>query len=474
MEISAPFPPCIPTLIFQIQRGTYSSPTPSKVKSDVFQVICNVLKLNIERVRKTPASNFSGEKQETETKSVVKGFYSDLHTTPDISGFYGRNKELEELETQIDNNQRLIVIWGSPGIGKTFLAVKLIHNFKSQMKFEGYIRKSLQHGTKLKELITDILEPLLNSEEKKKLYHSSDEGISQLIKLLKERNFLIILENWEAIMKKGELAGFYQEGYEKYKYLLQQLAQVNHNSCILITTSEEPKEIASLDSQLIYSFKLKGFSREDSKNLFNGNYSRLSSIKIDEIIDIYKGNPSAILMISNSIKSIFNYQIKDKPIEPLKGIISLEDWVKNQYESLSNIEKQILILLMLENGNTKQNNLLSQDITNIVTSDYSNIMNGINSLRRRSLIEVIYGDEILLELNSYILDYVLKQVIKSMLEIVSRDTVRILDTEFITKIPPTYLDIRKKLIQIIENKLTLSEKFTKITALTLSLKAGKK
>lgn len=92
------------------------------------------------------------------------------------------------------------------------------------------------------------------------------------------------------------------------------------------------------------------------------------------------------------------------------------------------------------------------------------------------MIEVIYSDEILLELNSYILDYVLKQVIKSMLEIVSRDTVRILDTKFITKIPPryTYLDIRKKLIQIIENKLTLSEKFTKITALTLSLKAGKK
>lgn len=101
-------------------------------------------------------------------------------------------------------------------------------------------------------------------------------------------------------------------------------------------------------------------------------------------------------------------------------------------------------------------------------------------MRRRSLIEVIYDNEILLKLHYYILDYVLKQLIESMLEIVSCDTVGILDTEFLmisitkdSKIPPTYSDIRNKLTQIIESQLTLSEKFKKITALTLSLKAGK-
>ncbi|CAD5933432.1 putative WD repeat-containing protein alr2800 [Planktothrix agardhii] len=47
------------------------------------------------------------------------------------------------------------------------------------------------------------------------------------------------------------LTGNYRNGYEEYGQLLQQLGEINHQSCILITSREIPQEIAVLAGNLL-------------------------------------------------------------------------------------------------------------------------------------------------------------------------------------------------------------------------------
>src|SRR2546422_449366 len=80
----------------------------------------------------------------------------------------------------------------------------------------------------------------------------------------------LILDNVEAILQGGEHVGHYLEGYEEYGHLFRQVAEVPHQSCLLLTSREKPPELARLEGKLhsVRSLELGGLDYVNSKKIF--------------------------------------------------------------------------------------------------------------------------------------------------------------------------------------------------------------
>jgi len=77
------------------------------------------------------------------SKSTEKQ-HLDIDTAPEVSAFYGLNDELNTLKNWlIRDHSRLITLFGTIGIGKTTLAVKLIEEVATE--FEYIIYRSLRY-----------------------------------------------------------------------------------------------------------------------------------------------------------------------------------------------------------------------------------------------------------------------------------------------------------------------------------------
>ncbi|MDZ7955391.1 NB-ARC domain-containing protein [Nostoc sp. DedQUE09] len=430
------------------------------IRLENLEVICDLLKLDVEKVKKILVS-------------------SSLESIPDIPVFYGRDKELAELKSQITNNQRVVIISGIPGVGKTSISVKIVNHFmEEQGKFKHFFWRDVKNSRDLKDLIYSILEPFVTEKELNEVHSSNDGGIFQLTKFLMKEPCLIILNSWNDLFKERELAGCYKEGFEDYGELLKRIAKINHNSCIVITTSEEPRELTELqNNSQIYSMKLEGLDLNNYQNLFN-SIPNNSEIITGEVIDFCKGNPLAMRIFVNKCQSLLG-DGKKININQLKTFF-YDDWVELQYKRLSDIEQNIVDFFTLKNGVSKRACLFQEDNFNLLKTTYTDgdLDRGIYSLIKRDLIHIIEGDEIYYELNYYILNYVV--VVLWTEEIKKIGTVpntRIFDLQIPiedvsilgdNQSPKTIDGIRREIENIIkDDKLTVSKKWDKIKQLQI-------
>lgn len=450
------------------------------IKVDFFKGICKILELNEDEIREISVPSSSEEGKGTEfvssnSKNVVQtDIRTFLDSMPVITNFYGRDQELAELKSQIDNNQS-VVISGIPGVGKTWVAAKIVDHFiKAPGKFKCLIWRSLKYPPYLKDLICSILEPFVPEQELNEARSSNDGGISQLTKFLNQNHCLIILDNWNDLFKEDELAGCYKEGFKNYGELLKQIATINHSSCIVITTSEEPRELTELQSGLpIYSTILEGLDLKNFQNLFNHICNNSETItNEDEVSDLFKvckGNPFALTIYAKKRQSLGDGSNPSKVI--------LNDWVKSQYYRLSKIERVIVDCLTLINGVSERECLLNeyQDALNVLKQTFGspNFTDGLHSLIKRDLIHSREGNKNYFELNYYLCDFVVEswtQAITGIATISIGTFDSNTQTEDFSKLADnqshkTHDGTRRQIEQIIKDKLTLKEKWEKILEL---------
>ena len=335
----------------------------------------------------------------------------DWDEAPDVSIFYGRKNELELLKQWIlTENCRLVAIVGMAGIGKTALSVRCVRQIEE--KFECIIWRSLRHAPSGEELARDLLTSLsINSENN--LSPSLENPISQLIDRLQTHRCLIVLDNVETIMRSGELAGSYREQYRDYRELLQRLANTPHQSCLILTSREQLKEIAlSAGKQLpIRSLKLAGLQQDAREILAEKNIK--DSEEWQNLIELYRGNPLALKMVANTIKELFGGRVTAFLKHQTIIFGDLEDLLDEQFERLSYSEGEILYCLGLRFTALS----LSQLLANIrFTLTPAEILEALESLLRRSLIERTSVDgEIVFDLKQpvvaqYVIDRAIDQI----------------------------------------------------------------
>ena len=334
----------------------------------------------------------------------------DWGEAPDVSIFYGRKQELDLLKHwTLSDRCRVIAIVGIGGIGKTALSVSYAKQVEEE--FEYLIWRSLRHAQSKEQLALEILESFVAQETQLAL--TIEDPVSQLIEYLQKHRCLLLLENAETIMRSGELAGCYQEQYQNYREFIQALATIPHQSCLILTSRDQLKEIALLEGETlpVRSLKLTGLQQDSRKILAAKNL--LDRDKWDDLIQLYRGNPLALKMVSNTIAELFGGRVATFLKHQTIIFGDLEDLLDEQFERLSDSEAEILYWLGIRSSALSLSQLLSNSRFPLTPAQ---IMETLESLLRRSLIEktMVDGEVFFALKQPVIAQYVVSQGIEKI------------------------------------------------------------
>lgn len=162
---------------------------------------------------------------------------------PDVAGFLGRGSERALLRQWIvEERSRVLAVLGMGGIGKSLLATRLAHDLAPS--FERIFWRSLRDAPTPGEWLAEAIRFLAPHDPGPSQAESAQ--VRRLLELLREARCLLVLDNFEMVLQPGGHAGEYRPGYERYGTLLRQVAEAPHQSCLVVTSREEPAELGPL------------------------------------------------------------------------------------------------------------------------------------------------------------------------------------------------------------------------------------
>ena len=306
----------------------------------------------------------------------------DLADAPHISSLCDRTSELATLEKWIVQEKcTLATISGLSGIGKTALSLHLIPQI--QHNFEYVIWRSLSHSPPLETILKNLLEFLLNQPEIE-LPTNIPERLSLLMEYLRKNRCLIIIDDAQTILSSGQLAGNYRPECRNYSILFRQIGETTHNSCLIINTWEPPREITALKGERspVRSLQLKGIGAAAAE-IFRQK-SLLNPETWENLINAYRGNPLWLKIVATTIQEIFRGRVAEfLKYDMLFLGEELAATLHPQINRLSELEKNLISRLSREANSVSIEQLL-QD-ADLSPSD---LFNGLQSLGRRSLVEI--------------------------------------------------------------------------------------
>jgi WD40 repeat protein len=373
--------------------------------------------------------------------------YRDWGEAPDVAVFFGRTDEFTILTQWILYDRcRLVAILGMRGVGKSGLSLKLgmggIGKTDLSLKlaqgiqdeFDYVIWRSLLSAPKLMDLLADLIKFLSNQQEFD-LPNTVEDRLSRLLYYLRSSRCLVLLDNAETLLRDGEMAGHYREGYEEYGLLLQKFGEVPHQSCLLITSREKPQEIALMEGKRkpVRSLLLSGLGKLDGKKIFTevGEIYDLefnaSDHEWNDLIQFYDGNPLVLNITARHIAEVFYGNVSEfwrvgKPV--FGNLCSLLDW---HFERLSKSEKEIIYWLAINREQTSYSEL-QEDIAPSTSKE--KIQDNLQSIQLRLPLErTITG----FTLQPVLIEYTLQRLIDHICEEIITGKVELLNTHALLK-----------------------------------------
>jgi len=335
----------------------------------------------------------------------------------DVSTFYGRDRELDQLEQWIvEERCRLITLIGMGGMGKTTLSVKLAKQVQDEFTF--VIWRSLRNAPPILDLLADLLQ-VLSHQQRTHLPETIDGRVSCLIEYLRRDRCLLILDNAESVLRSDERAGAYRAGYEGYGQLLRCVCETQHQSCLVLTSREKPRGLGVKEGvgSPLRSLRLSGLEQAQGQEILQEKVVSVSVADSQILVGHYAGNPLALKIAATTIQELFDGDVAEFLAQGTAVFGDISDLLDQQFSRLPPLEQQIMYWLAIEREWISIPEL-QQDIVPSILS--RSLLEALESLQLRSLIE---KKAVTFTQQPVVMEYVTDRLIEKItIEITSGDT----------------------------------------------------
>jgi WD40 repeat protein len=347
-----------------------------------------VTKHSVHKVLSRAANQRNQQLEQESSCGLASTSQQDWGEAIDVSIFYGRNQELALLEQWLLHDRcRLIAILGMGGMGKTALSVKLAEQVQNE--FEFLLWRSLGNAPPFEELATELVQFLSNQQELQ-LPETVEGKTARLLHYLRSSRCLLILDNFESVLQGGSQTGQYLKDYEGYRHLLKSVGEVRHQSCIVLTSREKPKEIGILEgvTSPVRSLQLQGLTPIEGQPIFTDK-GCFSSDRQDwlEIFEHYAGNPLALKMVASGVQELFDGDVTEL-LPYLRqgklGFADINELLERQFNRLSEAEQQVMNWLAVNREPVSLPELEADVVSGAITKQ---LLGALRTLGQRSLIE---------------------------------------------------------------------------------------
>ncbi len=321
-------------------------------------------------------------------ESIIESVYQTFDyaaRVPELISFYGRENEISKVIQYINEESKLICVLGMPGIGKTTLVTRIVQEIGNNFNY--ILWHSLINALPLDELLKESIDILSKHTEVITFEESITNLIERFIHYLRKEKCLIVLDNYESLFRVGEKVGEYLDGFEKYSEFLNQLGGINHQSCVLITSREKPKEFDLLetDNSPVKSIIIQKLPISDGIQILKDKHLSGKDEELAEVVNKYSGNPLALKLISETIYEVFLGDISEFLRNTSSVLIELYDLLDDQFARLTQYEQEIAYWLAIERESVSISELRKN--TSYLMAE-KHLIYAIKSLQRRSLVEI--------------------------------------------------------------------------------------
>jgi len=376
-----------------------------------------------------PIASLTSKPSNTKNENPVAGTSPkvDWGEAPHSSQFYGRDKELAQLKQWIiDDRCRMVAVLGVGGIGKTSLVATLVDQI--QEEFDHVFWRSLQNAPPLKSILQECIK-FISEQQQINILEDVDVKISILIEYLRKYRILLVLDNSESVLQAGDRVGQYREGYEGYGKLLQRVGETRHQSCLLLTSREKPKEIALLEGSISYvhSLQVSGLEQAAGHQILKDKGLIESDEAYDALIDFYSGNPLALKLVSATVHELFEGDVAEF-LKEQEMSLDVQNLLDQQLRRLTSLERDLIYWLAIEREEVSLKDLQEDVVASVAKRD---ILNALASLRQRSLIETNSTGSF--SLQPVILEHVTLVIVEQMYQEMNAGTIGTFISHALTK-----------------------------------------
>ncbi|HEY9667225.1 MAG TPA: hypothetical protein V6C91_10495, partial [Coleofasciculaceae cyanobacterium] len=268
-----------------------------------------------------------------------------------------------------------------------------------------------QQAPDLSTLLTEILPILSGSIE-------TEASIHALMKQLRSKRCLLVLDNVESILQDGNRSGQYLPGYEPYRQLFDRICDEPHQSCLIITGRDKPGGLAVREGKNlpVRSLHLQGLSGADGEQILIAKGLEATELQRLALVKYFGGNPLALKLAATTIQSLFGGSIQAFLAQGRTVFSDLWDLLDQQFQRLSPLQQQIMYWLTIHREGVTPAKLQEELLPKV---PWRELLEALESLQSRSLIEkvtptLVETADIGLTLQPVIMEYVTERFIQAI------------------------------------------------------------